>query len=132
MTMRLLSSGLGKLSGWAEQSEVIVESVTKMSTTQKYAASKKLHNSDATKITATGTGLQKATANKEATFTVDTTRAGNNNIIGAQILTTHTPNICVILGTGRQIMDSFIRSLRILYSSPSGTTQKCSQPSAAE
>ena len=106
MTMRLLSSGLGKLSGWAEQSEVIVESVTKMSTTQKYAASKKLHNSDATKITATGTGLQKATANKEATFTVDTTRAGDNNTIGTQILTTHTPNICVILGIGRKIINN--------------------------
>jgi len=81
--------GLGKLSGWAEQSDVIVESVTKMSTTQKYAAAKKLHNSDATKITATGTGLQRATANKEATFTVDTTRAGYNvlmvGILGGNI-----------------------------------------------
>jgi len=56
----------------------VVETVTKTSTTQKFATVQQDHfqQSDATKVTATGAGLQHATANKEATFTVDTSHGG--------------------------------------------------------
>ena len=53
----------------------MVETVTKTSTTQKFAAVQQIE-SDATKVTATGPGLQYATAHKEATFTVDTSHGG--------------------------------------------------------
>jgi len=69
-------TGPGRPTAWSEQSQVVVETVTKTSTTQKFAATQQIHESDASKVTATGSGLQTAIANKETTFTVDTTRAG--------------------------------------------------------
>ena len=69
-------AGPGRPTAWSEQSQVVVETVTKTSTTQKFAAVQQVHESDATKVTATGAGLQSATANKEATFTVDTSHGG--------------------------------------------------------
>jgi len=72
----VLYEGPGRPTAWPEQSQVVVETVTKTSTTQKFAAVQQVHESDATKVTATGAGLQYATANKEATFTVDTSHGG--------------------------------------------------------
>eukprot|EP00918_Siedleckia_nematoides_P105694 GHVU01230790.1.p1 GENE.GHVU01230790.1~~GHVU01230790.1.p1 ORF type:complete len:2480 (+),score=363.92 GHVU01230790.1:158-7597(+) len=66
---------------WSEQSQVVVETVTKTSTTQKYAAAPALAKSDATKVQSQGMGLQKAFVNKEATFQVDTSKAGNNVLL---------------------------------------------------
>ena len=72
----VFSAGPGRPTAWPEQSQVVVETVTKTSTTQKFSAVQQVHESDATKVTATGAGLQHATANKEATFTVDTSHGG--------------------------------------------------------
>lgn len=72
----VLYEGPGRPTAWPEQSQVVVETVTKTSTTQKFAAVQQIHESDATKVTATGAGLQYATANKEAIFTVDTSHGG--------------------------------------------------------
>ena len=60
---------------WNEQSQVVVETVTKTSTTQQFAGVQQF-KSDASKVTSRGAGLQKATIGKEATFTVDTKDAG--------------------------------------------------------
>jgi len=68
--------GPGRPTAWPEQSQVVVETVTKTSTTQKFQTVQQVQESDATKVTATGAGLQQATANKEATFTVDTSHGG--------------------------------------------------------
>jgi filamin len=73
--------GPGRPTAWSEQSQVVVETVTKTSTTQKFAAVQQIHESDATKVSAMGAGLQYATANKEATFTVDTSRGGINMLM---------------------------------------------------
>ena len=61
---------------WNEQSQVVVETVTKSSTTQSYAAVQSGFQSDATKVVARGMGLQKAMLNKETSFTVDASQAG--------------------------------------------------------
>jgi len=60
---------------------VVVETVTKSSTIKTYAAAKPLHDSDASKVTSQGAGLQSAQLNKDATFTVDTSRAGRPVLI---------------------------------------------------
>lgn len=54
----VLYEGPGRPTAWPEQSQVVVETVTKTSTTQKFAAVQQIHESDATKVTATGAGLQ--------------------------------------------------------------------------
>jgi len=74
--MLVIFAGPGRPTAWPEQSQVVVETVTKTSTTQKFAAVQQVHESDATKVMASGAGLQHATANKEATFTVDTSHGG--------------------------------------------------------
>ena len=62
---------------WTEKSQVVVETVTKTSTTQKFSAMpSELPASDASKVTVSGVGLRKATANKEAHFNVDGSNAG--------------------------------------------------------
>lgn len=61
---------------WNEQSQVVVETVTKSSTTQSYAAIQSGFQSDASKVVCRGLGLQKAILNKETSFTVDATNAG--------------------------------------------------------
>ena len=68
--------GAGTPAAWSEQSQVVVETVTKTSTTQKFAAAQQVVKSDATKVVAQGAGLQKAFINKEAQFTVNTANAG--------------------------------------------------------
>jgi len=55
---------------------VVVETVTKSSTIKTFAAAQPLHDSDASKVTSKGAGLQSAQINKDATFSVDTSRAG--------------------------------------------------------
>jgi len=55
---------------------VVVETVTKSSTIKTFAAAQPLHDSDASKVTSKGVGLQSAQLNKDATFSVDTSRAG--------------------------------------------------------
>jgi len=55
---------------------VVVETVTKSSTIKTFAAAQPQHDSDASKVTSKGAGLQQADVNKDATFTVDTSRAG--------------------------------------------------------
>ena len=70
------SKGSGKAGEWNEQSNIVVETVTKSSTTHKYSAPERLFDSDASKVQTKGSGLKKASANQEATFVVDTSRAG--------------------------------------------------------
>jgi hypothetical protein len=53
-----------------------VETVTKSTTTQMFAAAQPWHDSDASKVKSRGSGLQKADTNKDATFSVDTSDAG--------------------------------------------------------
>ena len=61
---------------WSETSQCVVETVTKTSTTQQYAAVPKTPvPSDASQVTTQGL-LPRAFTNKENTFTVDTSRAG--------------------------------------------------------
>jgi len=59
---------------------VVVETVTKSSTIKTFAAAKPLHDSDASKVTSKGAGLQSAQLNKDAAFTVDTSRAGRSTL----------------------------------------------------
>jgi len=59
-----------------DQMPVVVETVTKSSTIKTFAAAQPQHDSDASKVTSKGAGLQQADVNKDATFTVDTSRAG--------------------------------------------------------
>ncbi|KAK6175823.1 hypothetical protein SNE40_014209 [Patella caerulea] len=69
--------GPGRGSGLQEQASVVVETVTKTSTTTKFSGIQRF-SSDASKVTCKGNGLQNAFRNKQSTFTVDTTGAGNN------------------------------------------------------
>lgn len=71
-------SQAGKL--WNEQSQVVVETVTKSTTTQMFSAAQLLHDADVSKVRSEGVGLQKAFINKDATFTVDTSQAGMYNL----------------------------------------------------
>lgn len=82
----MLCEGPGRPTAWPEQSQVVVETVTKTSTTQKFAAVQQVQESDATKVSAAGPGLQYATANKEATFTVDTSHGGMYEAFAGQSL----------------------------------------------
>jgi len=59
-----------------DQMPVVVETVTKSSTIKTFSAAKPLHDTDASKVTSKGAGLQSAQLNKDATFSVDTSRAG--------------------------------------------------------
>ncbi|PVD25206.1 hypothetical protein C0Q70_15704 [Pomacea canaliculata] len=69
--------GAGQASSVQEHASVVVETVTKTSTTTKFSGIQKF-SSDASKCVAKGNGLTKAFRGKTATFTVDTTGAGNN------------------------------------------------------
>ncbi|BFZ10498.1 hypothetical protein BsWGS_13537 [Bradybaena similaris] len=69
--------GQGKASITQEHASVVVETVTKTSTTTRFSGIQRF-SSDATKVTAKGTGLSKAFRGKTATFTVDASGAGNN------------------------------------------------------
>ncbi len=70
-------AGAGKApqGGWTEQSQVVVETVTKTSTTQKFSAVPTA-KSDASKVISKGMGLKTAMVNKETTFQVDASQAG--------------------------------------------------------
>ena len=70
-------SGQGKapMGSWTEQSQVVVETVTKTSTTQQFSAPP-TRQSDASKVISKGAGLKTAMVNKETTFTVDGSQAG--------------------------------------------------------
>ncbi|ESO10099.1 hypothetical protein HELRODRAFT_72745 [Helobdella robusta] len=74
-------TGSGRPGTWNEQTKVVVETVTKSTTTQMYSAQDSRFDSDASKVNSKGMGLQKASANKEATFTVDASRAGHNMLL---------------------------------------------------
>jgi len=60
---------------------IVVETVTKSSTIKTFAAAQPLHDSDASKVTSKGAGLQSAQLDKDATFVVDTSRAGQSSIL---------------------------------------------------
>jgi len=60
-----------------QQVPVVVETVTKSSTVQRFAAAQPLHDVDASRVTTAGAGLQAAQRNHDATFSVDASRAGN-------------------------------------------------------
>lgn len=68
-------TGAGTPAAFSEQSQVVVETVTKTSTTQKFAAVPRVA-SDASKVVIQGAGLKNAYVNKEATFTVNASNAG--------------------------------------------------------
>lgn len=57
---------------WGDQSHVVVETVTKTSTTQKYSTLP----TDASKVIVQGLGTQQATLNRETQFNVDASNAG--------------------------------------------------------
>jgi len=78
---RITGPGTMDHASWSEQSQVVVETVTKTSTTQQYAAVPPTAVSDASKVTSKGMGLQKAFVNKETHFTVDTSKAGQNMLM---------------------------------------------------
>ena len=72
------SSGPGKVhpGAWTEQSQVVVETVTKSTTTQNYSALQQTAGSDASKVVTQGVGLKRAFSQKEQTFQVDASKAG--------------------------------------------------------
>jgi filamin len=74
-------TGTGRSSGLNEQSQVVVETITKSSTTQTFAAAQPMHDSGASKVKSKGAGLQKATVDQEATFAVDASDAGHNMLL---------------------------------------------------
>ena len=59
-----------------DQMPVVVETVTKSSTIKTFAAAQPQHDSDASRVTSKGVGLQSAQLNRDATFAVDASRAG--------------------------------------------------------
>lgn len=61
-----------------DSSEVVVETVTKSSSTQRYAAP---IVSDASAVRCSGPGLSKANRNAPSNFVVDASRAGNNMLL---------------------------------------------------
>ncbi|XP_076447622.1 filamin-A-like isoform X2 [Babylonia areolata] len=69
--------GSGQASNSTQHASVVVETVTKTSTTTKFSAMQKF-SSDASKCVAKGNGLTKAFRCKPTSFTVDVTGAGNN------------------------------------------------------
>ncbi|XP_052780237.1 filamin-A-like isoform X2 [Mya arenaria] len=69
--------GQGKPSGFQEQASVVVETVTKTSSMSKFASFAPFV-SDASKVTVEGNGLKKGFRNKQCTFNVDCSHAGNN------------------------------------------------------
>ena len=76
------SSGPGTTAAgiWNEQSQVVVETVTKTSTTQKFAAVRgAVTQSDPSKVTVSGAGLTHGVVNKTMTFRVDGSAAGKEN-----------------------------------------------------
>lgn len=73
--IQTLVLGQGKASITQEHASVVVETVTKTSTTTRFSGIQRF-SSDATKVTAKGTGLSKAFRGKTATFTVDASGAG--------------------------------------------------------
>jgi len=74
-------TGSGRSNAEHEQSQVVVETVTKSSTTQTFAAAQRWHDSDASKVKSRGVGLQNADTNKDATFSIDTASAGNGMLL---------------------------------------------------
>jgi filamin len=69
--------GKGQASAVQEHASVVVETVTKTSTTTRFTGIQRF-SSDASKVTVRGTGLTKAFQGKTASFTVDAAGAGNN------------------------------------------------------
>uniref|UniRef100_A0A0B7BLG3 Calponin-homology (CH) domain-containing protein n=1 Tax=Arion vulgaris TaxID=1028688 RepID=A0A0B7BLG3_9EUPU len=69
--------GQGQPSAMQEHASVVVETVTKTSTTTRVSGIQRF-TSDASKVVAKGPGLTKATRGVPATFTLDASNAGNN------------------------------------------------------
>lgn len=69
--------GQGRPTGFQEQASVVVETVTKTSVMSKFASIPPFQ-SDASKVVCDGNGLKKGYRNKQCTFNVDTSQAGNN------------------------------------------------------
>lgn len=75
---RIEGTGTTAVGVWNEQSQVVVETVTKTSTTQKFAAlGAAPFESDPSKVSVSGAGLTHAQANKEMNFRVDASTAGH-------------------------------------------------------
>jgi len=74
-------TGSGRADGRNQQSQVVVETVTKSSTTKTFASAEPWHDSDASKVKSRGAGLQKADTSKDNTFSVDTVAAGNGMLL---------------------------------------------------
>ncbi|XP_036366037.1 filamin-A isoform X2 [Octopus sinensis] len=70
-------TGDGHASGFHEQASVVVETVTKTSTTTRFSGVQQ-YQSDPSKVVARGNGLNSAVRGKANTFTIDTTNAGVN------------------------------------------------------
>lgn len=75
--------GPGKPAEWAEQSRVVVETVTKTTrVTQQYGGGPQpleaavTAEGDASKVTVMGNGVQQAVVGQEAVFMVDGSKAG--------------------------------------------------------
>lgn len=73
--LNFVIAGDGHASGFHEQASVVVETVTKTSTTTRFSGIQKFQ-SDASKVVANGAGLKTAYRGKPNTFTIDTTHAG--------------------------------------------------------
>ena len=72
---------------WTEQSQVVVETVTKSTTTQKFAAATSRATADASKVVTRGAGLKRAFVDKPQTFQVDASSAGKHlNILIGYVL----------------------------------------------
>ncbi|BFZ08117.1 hypothetical protein BsWGS_11156 [Bradybaena similaris] len=69
--------GQGQPSAMQEHASVVVETVTKTSTTTRFSGIQRL-SSDASKVKLHGPGLTKAIKGQPNTFTVDASNAGNN------------------------------------------------------
>ncbi|CAH1784407.1 unnamed protein product [Owenia fusiformis] len=98
---KAIVTGSGRVSGLHEHSAVVVETVTKSSTTQQFSSMARF-DSDASKVIAKGTGLNRANVNKTETFSIDGSKAGRNmlmvGIMGPtipceEIKITHTGNL---------------------------------------
>ena len=74
----LAGGGKAHPGAWTEQSQVVVETVTKSTTTQKFAAATTRATADASKVVTRGAGLKRAFVDKPQTFQVDASSAGEN------------------------------------------------------
>jgi len=83
-------TGSGRAASWNEQSQVVVDTVTKATATQQYEAQQPISNVDVSKVITKGTGLLHAELNKDASFTIDASRAAYNMLL-VGVMGPHVP-----------------------------------------